>query len=217
MSSFEDSVKDVLNGPPKGLEARVREMSKDVQSGTFVRQDRVPFGKTKLPARFLVDIQPHPWPDDPEDRWSLILVCEVVPGRDTSEVVQAVAVGRDLVWTLDHVKKKWPISKIKLWAHASLILGLIAGRYPVAVEYYARPTGGFLLDRAMSLLLTASPQKRRRTTVTDDHLSAVAAVYLGAPEKPTMAVASHFHASHSTAARWVGLARKAGLIPPVTE
>jgi hypothetical protein len=60
------------------------------------------------------------------------------------------------------------------------------------------------------------PGKRRRLTL--DFLKEVARIYTingdsGIP--PTRAVADHFKAPHSTAAKWVGGARKKGLLPPV--
>jgi len=58
---------------------------------------------------------------------------------------------------------------------------------------------------------------QRRARITPKHLEAVASVYRSANEEglpPTQAVAQHFKTSHSTAARWVGMARKRGLLPP---
>jgi hypothetical protein len=55
----------------------------------------------------------------------------------------------------------------------------------------------------------------RSANTGDEHLREVAAVYLAAPEKPTQAVERAFGPiSHSTAARWVGEARRRGFIPP---
>lgn len=51
---------------------------------------------------------------------------------------------------------------------------------------------------------------KRRDSVTRKHLEEVAEVYRQAVEDgaaPTMAVATRFNASHSTATRWVGMAR----------
>jgi hypothetical protein len=59
------------------------------------------------------------------------------------------------------------------------------------------------------------PVRRTRTRVTDSTLQQVAEVYRrawGAGEPPTLAVANHFYKSHSTAARWVGLARERGYL-----
>ncbi len=59
--------------------------------------------------------------------------------------------------------------------------------------------------------------KRRRDRVTPEVLRAAADVYRQAwadGGNPTEAVARHFHKSHSTAARWVGQARKLGILGP---
>lgn len=59
--------------------------------------------------------------------------------------------------------------------------------------------------------------KRKRNRITDDFLRDVARVYSSADKiglPPTREVASHFHAPHSTAAKWVATARKKGILPP---
>lgn len=68
----------------------------------------------------------------------------------------------------------------------------------------------------------AEPQQARagrRYRLTDAHLADVADVYTKARadgQGPTRAVADHFDVAHSTAAKWVGLARTAELLPPWT-
>ena len=60
----------------------------------------------------------------------------------------------------------------------------------------------------------------RRNRVTREHLALVAAVYRDAQEAgapPTLAVAERFQASHSTATRWVNLARKEKLLGPAQK
>lgn len=57
----------------------------------------------------------------------------------------------------------------------------------------------------------APGQKRYR--ITDEHLQAVVAVYRTAEDQaqpPTLTVATHYEVSHSTAAKWIGHARRAG-------
>ncbi|MFF7884320.1 hypothetical protein ACH40F_29125 [Streptomyces sp. NPDC020794] len=65
-----------------------------------------------------------------------------------------------------------------------------------------------------SLVLDTIPVRGtpRRNSVTKQHLQEVADVYRRAQKAPTKAVAAHFKASHSTAARWVGMARAEGYL-----
>ncbi|MFE7791283.1 hypothetical protein [Streptomyces sp. NPDC057460] len=68
-------------------------------------------------------------------------------------------------------------------------------------------------DRAYSV----DVHKQRRRRITPEHLHEVATVYATAQkndEPPTRAVQAHFAVSHSTAAKWVGAARRAGQLPP---
>jgi hypothetical protein len=63
----------------------------------------------------------------------------------------------------------------------------------------------------------AVPAGTRRNRITSKHLAEVAEVYRRADadgRPPTRAVADHFQTSHSTAARWVGLARERKLLAP---
>jgi hypothetical protein len=58
----------------------------------------------------------------------------------------------------------------------------------------------------------------RSANTSDEHLREVARIYLGATGKPTRAVEEEFGPiSHSTAARWVGEARRRGFLPPATN
>lgn len=60
----------------------------------------------------------------------------------------------------------------------------------------------------------------RRHRLTPQHLGAVAAVYRAARKEglgPTTAVSHHFEVPHSTAAKWVALARKQGHLPATVK
>jgi hypothetical protein len=62
------------------------------------------------------------------------------------------------------------------------------------------------------------PGVQRRRKITPAHLEEVAKTYNEAQdndEPPTRAVQNHFGVSHSTAAKWVGAARRSNLLPPV--
>lgn len=58
---------------------------------------------------------------------------------------------------------------------------------------------------------------QRRRKITPEHLQEVAKIYTAAQasdDPPTQAVRVRFAVSHSTAAKWVGAARRAGFLPP---
>ncbi|MBL3670266.1 hypothetical protein JL475_30680 [Streptomyces sp. M2CJ-2] len=62
------------------------------------------------------------------------------------------------------------------------------------------------------------PGVQRRRKITPQHLEEVAKIYNEAQcndEPPTRAVQNYFGVSHSTAAKWVGAARRSSLLPPV--
>jgi hypothetical protein len=58
---------------------------------------------------------------------------------------------------------------------------------------------------------------RRKHRITPELLERVAQVYMAASGWPTKAVAEEFQISRSTAATWVGQARKDGFLPPVEK
>jgi len=71
---------------------------------------------------------------------------------------------------------------------------------------------GKMNDRAGTI-----PVTRRRDRITDAVLRETAEVYRAAwaaGKNPTVAVSKHFHKAHSTAARYVGLAREAKYLGP---
>jgi hypothetical protein len=173
---------------------------------------RVQFGISTLPAFYRISFFPDPVPEEDEN-WHLHLALKVIPYENNSRIFHAEAYNRDLVSAVDHVRGLWPISTWKRWAHMVLLVG---GEY-LADGKLSASTPQAEVTHALSQLTSSPPRVRRRTSVTDDHLQEVAITYLNAPHKPTLAVKEHFHTSHSTAARWVGLARKAGLIPPASE
>lgn len=164
------------------------------------------FGAGVLPELFTLIIEPDPVPADEDDRWNLVLCFQVARGEDRIDLRYASCAERDVASALDAVRAIWSLSKWKQWAQLVLILGL----HP----HLATPAD---IERARLILSAQRPRRRQRTSVTDSHLGSVAAVYAAALEKPTVAVQQHFKVSHSTAARWVGLAREAGHIPPARK
>jgi hypothetical protein len=62
------------------------------------------------------------------------------------------------------------------------------------------------------------PQPWRRNVLTDDFLKEVASVYrANADSAPIEAIREAWPSAHSTAARWVRLARDRGFLPPTTQ
>ena len=117
---------------------------------------------------------------------------------------------------LDELRSLRPLDWWKRYA-----LKAIASR--IAAETFD-PEGPYALPgddqqaeiRAVEEAVRNLPLARRVNRITDSHLKDVARVYTEAWNEgrpPTQAVADEFRASHSTAARWVGLARKSS--PPL--
>lgn len=72
---------------------------------------------------------------------------------------------------------------------------------------------------AVAAAAVHATKPRRRRIVSQRHLAEVAAAYREAMAQgiaPTQHVAERFNASHSTASRWVGMAREAGELGPAT-
>jgi hypothetical protein len=143
--------------------------------------------------------------------WCESIAFAAAEGDDTgvtSEALRALALGR-LLWELAY----------------RLARDVVSGD---EVPEDARPYGPVQGDLVRSLwplrteqvdaLRANQPAKRRR--ITRAFLEEVAKVYRANVEggMPTAAVAEHFGANHSTAARWVGLARNDyGLLPPTSS
>jgi hypothetical protein len=90
---------------------------------------------------------------------------------------------------------------------------------PEIRKAFAEAVGEFPLAPAESAAAPVpEPGVQRRRKITQDHLQEVAKIYNDAQyndEPPTRAVQNHFGVSHSTAAKWVGAARRSNLLPPV--
>ncbi|WP_329131459.1 hypothetical protein OG552_10260 [Streptomyces sp. NBC_01476] len=74
--------------------------------------------------------------------------------------------------------------------------------------------------RPVSAAEAVPEQANKRYKLTAEHLKKVAEVYseaLDCGEPPTRAVQRHFKTAHSTAAKWIGHARRTGLLPKITK
>lgn len=135
-------------------------------------------------------------------------------GLGWSEVVMGMA---------EHGRRAWTADEI---AAAARALQVMPGRlFEVSCDTcQGLPPAGFAclacgaeLDGIPATGGGATVRLGRRNRVTEDHLRDVVAVYREADadgRPPTRAVADHFETSHSTAARWVGHARRNGLLGP---
>lgn len=108
--------------------------------------------------------------------------------------------GTDLAITYIYVST--PLGKVRMTSDEAENVG----RALIAAAKYDR----FLIGDE-----ERAPEVGKRYRLTPAHLKSVAAVYLDALRSgggPTLAVADHFGVPHSTAAKWVGRARKQGTL-----
>ncbi|GKQ37375.1 hypothetical protein [Streptomyces sp. A012304] len=179
------------------------------------------------------------WPGD--DDFALFLHFHVFEGELT--LSEARSAGADLPIAYEKFRKIVPTGRWKPMAVALMTRYLAAfmeeGGRPDAdmapahgpravVAYENRPSAAMrwiekLQSQAAEAYAlardqpAAAPGKRKRNRITDDFLHEVAKIYLSADKiglPPTREVANHFHAPHSTAAKWVSSARRKGFLPP---
>lgn len=180
------------------------------------------------------------WPDD--DDFALFLHFHVFEGE--LHLSEAHSAGIDLPVSYEKFRKIVPTSRWKPMAVALMTRYLAAfmeeGGRPDADEapahgprgvtdYESRPSAAMRwIDKLQTQAADAyavardqapaSPTKRKRNRITDEFLLEVAKIYLSADKiglPPTREVANHFKAPHSTAAKWVGTARRKNFLPPV--
>ena len=122
------------------------------------------------------------------------------------------AQGVDVPQALDILRNARPME----WWKRHVFMQMV---FQLAREEIGGPPGSPAGDDAWSTAMGETlrdgfrvPISPRRNRLTPEHLARVAEVYRTAwqaGEPPTKAVAQSFEVSHSTAARWVGAARKA--------
>ncbi|MEU1497032.1 hypothetical protein [Streptomyces sp. NPDC005732] len=130
------------------------------------------------------------------------------------ELVKIFGMGPDWLMWLGFVVQKFPPTEWTKRAQSTVVQFLQMPEIRKALVEAGIPMPE--AETAASQPAEAGVQKRRRITV--DHLSEVARIYREAQwrdDPPTRAVQEYFGVSHSTAAKWVGAARKNDLLPPV--
>jgi hypothetical protein len=130
------------------------------------------------------------------------------------QLVKIHGMGADWVAYLGEVVQKFPPTEWTKRAQSVVVqfLQMPEIRKALAAAGFPRPE----VESAAGQPIEPGVQRRRK--ITRAHLEEVAKVYdeaLGNDEPPTRAVQQHFAVSHSTAAKWVGAARREHLLPPV--
>ena len=144
------------------------------------------------------------------------------------QTVGAWATGAEVHEAMDALRKVAPMSWWKRKCLLTLAIAAAERRledergpaYSALSEDDKRQDEAVFAHLVQSIQAAAAiPVTRRRNRVTPQLLAEVAQVYRKSwqdPDStgPTKAVAAHFQVSHSTAARWVGLARHGGQLGP---
>lgn len=128
------------------------------------------------------------------------------------EVTMLLGANADLQTVLPHVLKSWPMDYWKRYALEAIV------RWLAREDVRAQMPGLQLMDlQADEDAPVAEVKPRKRFKITTAHLREVARVYLEAAEQgrpPTREVAELFQVAHSTAAKWVGQARREDILGP---
>lgn len=177
--------------------------------------DAVSSNGVEVPRWFDVRLTNTAWPTE--------IVVSVVVHPDTGPALTGIRAGRDSAMSPQEAAKllrtwmttadllQWLAAQaVGVWATAQLIKS--HPEHAEELRQHAREIRDLHAARALPV---TRPQRRR--AVTAELLRQVAAVYRKAvadSEPPTSTVADHFGVSHSTAARWVGQARKTGALGP---
>jgi DNA-binding XRE family transcriptional regulator len=166
-----------------------------------------------------------------EDHSDVVFLCMVV---DAGEVKMSAVMSSfsDVPAGLDRVRRAAPMHEWKRLAIAGMARWLAVVDPDDLARDFAQmaTTGGnewwVSATRAWQNQLAGTadtnmehavsmPIRRKRNRLTREHLERVAEVYRDAHAKgeaPTRAVQKHFGTTHSTAAKWVSLARKEGIL-----
>lgn len=218
-----------LDPPPGWRFAAYPGWSLDDPEDRAFLPDLVQIGHVLLPEFFyLAAGTPGMWPTDESpypgaDDFIVLLHFQAKSGELRLREIRGA--GDDLVTSLDAFRKAVPA---KLWKPIAVremteFLALVDATRDMPDSTWAPVRTDEWVEtirehRAKALHPSARPKRRNR--ITDAHLKAVASEYLAADTlgmPPTKAVAEYFQTSHSTAAKWVGAARRKGYLPPADK
>ena len=161
-------------------------------------EPRVTIGNVTVPARFCLLVAPDPKVAGD----GVLILLNYLAAIEEIRLTDVTTRGIEVPQALDLLRKERPMEWWKRYAFVRLV--------------FDEPVDDADLTTTMIDAFNV-PITQRRKRMTDSHLAKVAEVYRvawqdGSP--PTKAVAAKFSVSHSTAARWVGAARKAGHLGP---
>lgn len=179
----------------------------------------VPLGHAQVPRRFtLAWMEADPDEPDGDPLMHVQLLFEVDEGQ--VELRSVLSWPMEVTTALELLRREQSMDQ---WKRQALMY-LMAD----SVTWLDEKINGPATQEERSELVTAAIQRaaglpiaKRGNRITDAQLEEVAAVYGRAWEAgsraPTAAVQEAFKVSHSTAARWVGLARKSGHLAPTSQ
>ncbi|MFG3110567.1 hypothetical protein [Streptomyces tendae] len=131
------------------------------------------------------------------------------------EVTMLLGASSDLQEVLPYALKAWPMDCWKRYALEAIV------RWLAREDVRGQMPGMQALDmQTQDEPAAADVKPRKRFKITISHLREVARIYREAAEEgrpPTREVAELFQVAHSTAAKWVGQARREGVLSPVQE
>jgi hypothetical protein len=183
------------------------------------------FGYVLLPERFQMAVH---WPelDDGRSEHGGVLVVSFEVLDDDIEVRELFGVDVDLGAWVGHFVREFPPDKWKPFAVAEMakFFAIYEGREAIPIEnfeYRAAVVARKGVDLRKKVPSEgAATEGRKRHRITEKHLKEVVRVYTEAVEAgapPTKAVAELFGVAHSTAAKWVGTARRKGMLEGVAQ
>jgi hypothetical protein len=151
-----------------------------------------------------------------KDELTTIIVSFKASEAEGVKLVRITGLGADWVTHLAEIVQKFPPTEWTKHAKSVVVKFL---QEPELRKFYAEAVADLPRQEGEGAVgQPIEPGVQRRRKITRAHLEEVAKIYNEAHENdepPTRAVQHHFGVSHSTAAKWVGAARRNGLLPPV--
>lgn len=173
-------------------------------------------GNVTLPKRFYLGIRPDEGVAGPGVTMCL---CYTATAKEIL-LAQVIATGVEVPAALDILRKANSMEWWKRFVFMRMVFESADDALASGADDPHAAARGDVWEASMIQTLReafSTPISRRRNRLTAEHLANVAAVYRQAWQDglpPTKAIAADFSVSHSTAARWVGAARKAGQLGP---